>query len=146
MAWQLAFAAISAAGQIMAGRAAQRSAALNAYNMRTEGIMNEAMARQQANARLEEYDMATSANLAFFASQGRDIGSDQSVKAFLEKQKQLVGKDVGRMDDQSYMELLKSRSAAGAEKTRGRVARTASLFSAIGTIGEGIQRYQQTKT
>ena len=144
--WQLAFAAISAGGQIMAGKAARDAARLTAYNIETEKIANSAMAAQQANARREEYELATSANLAQFAAQGRDIGSDRSVQAFLERQKEIVGKDIGRIGTQVQMENLKLGSEAAQERLRGSTAYTSSVFSAIGTIGEGIQRYQQTRT
>lgn len=144
--WQLAFAAISAGGQLMAGKASRDAARLTAYNIETEKIANSAMATQQANARREEYDLATSANLAQFAAQGRDIGSDRSVQAFLERQKEIVGKDIGRLGTQVQMENLKLGSEAAQERLRGSTAYTSSVFSAIGTIGEGIQRYQQTRT
>mgnify|MGYP000583783720 CR=1 FL=1 len=144
--WQLAFAAISAGGQLMAGKASRDAARLTAYNIETEKIANSAMATQQANARREEYDLATSANLAQFAAQGRDIGSDRSVQAFLERQKEIVGKDIGRIGTQVQMENLKLGSEAAQERLRGSTAYTSSVFSAIGTIGEGIQRYQQTRT
>ena len=144
--WQLAFAAISAGGQLMAGRANRDAARLTAYNIETEKIANSALATQQANARREEYDLATSANLAQFAAQGRDIGSDRSVEAFLRRQKEIVGQDIGRIGTQVQMENLKLRPEAAQERLRGSTAYTSSVFSAIGTIGEGIQRYQQTRT
>lgn len=144
--WQLAFAAISAGGQLMAGKASRDAARLTAYNIETEKIANQALATQQANARREEYDLATSSNLAQFAAQGRDIGSDRSVQAFLERQKEIVGKDIGRIGTQVQMENLKLGSEAAQERLRGSTAYTSSVFSAIGTIGEGIQRYQQTRT
>ena len=130
----------------MAGKAARDAARLTAYNIETEKIANSAMAAQQANARREEYELATSANLAQFAAQGRDIGSDRSVQAFLERQKEIVGKDIGRIGTQVQMENLKLGSEAAQERLRGSTAYTSSVFSAIGTIGEGIQRYQQTRT
>jgi hypothetical protein len=142
--WQLAFAAISAGGQLLAGRESKFAAQMNAYNMKTESIQNQALAVQQANARREEYDLATAANLATFAAQGRDIGSDRSVAAFLERQKEIVGQDIGRIQTQSQMETLKMRSAALSERYAGETARRSSVFSAIGTIGQGIYDYQTT--
>ena len=142
--WQLAFAAISAGGQLLAGRESKFAGEMTAYNMKSESIANQAMAIQQANARREEYDLATAANLATFAAQGRDIGSDRSVAAFLERQKEIVGQDIGRIQTQSQMETLKMRSAALSERYAGETARRSSVFSAIGTIGQGIYDYQTT--
>ena len=97
---------------------------------------------QQARARKEEYDLATSANVAAFSAAGRD---DRSVQAFFEKQEELVGQDLGRIARQQSIESMKSEMAAMAEKRRGRNAYTASLFNAAGTIGQGIYQYQTTR-
>ena len=77
--WQLIAAGIGAAGQIAAGVGAQREAELTAFNIGTEKKLNRVQAQQQALARQEEYDLATSANVAAFAAMGRDITSDRSV-------------------------------------------------------------------
>lgn len=151
MAWQLAAAAIglgtsllSAYGQMQAGKLQARAAEIDAYNKETEAIQNQALATQQANARREEYDLATSANIAQFAAMGRDIGSDKSVAAFLERQKEIVGKDIGRIGTQAQMENLGLRFAAAGDRFRGRAAYQASVYSAIGTIGQGLHSFAST--
>lgn len=150
MAWQLALAllstGISAYGQMQAGKATAQAAMTDAYNMETEAIQNQTLAIQQANARREEYDLATSANIAQFSAQGRDIGSDRSVQAFLERQKEIVGKDIGRIQTQTQMENLKMRGAAAGERLRGYTARRASIYSAVGTVAQGLYQYSQSKT
>ena len=98
-----------------------------------------------SRARRDEYDLATSTNIAAFSAAGRDVGEDRSVQAFLERQKELVGQDIGRIARQESMEGMKAELAAMAERRRGREAFTASLFSAIGTGAEGIYRYQSTR-
>ena len=138
----LAMSAISAVGQVAAGMGAQQEAQLNAFQMETQKKQNKAAALQQARARREEYDLATSANIAAFAASGRDIGADRSVEAFLERQKQIIGQDVGRIDQQAQLENSRLSLAAMTERRRGRNALYSSLFSAVGTVGEGYYKYK----
>ena len=118
--------ALNVFGQISAGQAAKEAADLNAFNIKTDKVLNEAQAMQQARARKEEYDLATSANIAAFYAAGRDVGSDKSVQAFLERQQELVGDDIGRIARQKNMNAMKAEMQAMAEKRRGRNAYTAS--------------------
>jgi hypothetical protein len=143
--WQLIAAGVGAAGQIAAGQAQQQASQLNAFNIKTDKKLNKVQALQQARARQEEYDLATSANVAAFAAAGRDVGSDKSVQAFLERQEELVGEDIGRIARQESIQGMKSEMAAMAEKRRGRNAYVSSLFSAAGTISQGIYKYQMTR-
>jgi hypothetical protein len=143
--FQLIAAGMSAVGQIAAGQAAKEASDLNAFNIKTDKVLNETQAIQQARARKEEYDLATSANIAAFYGAGRDVGSDKSVQAFLERQQELVGDDLGRIARQKNMDAMKAEMAAMAEKRRGRNAYTSSLFNAAGTIGQGIYQYQTTR-
>ena len=137
--------AISVFGDLYAGQAAKETADLNAFNIETEAELGKAQAMQMAQARMDEYESASSANLASFAASGRDIGSDRSVKAFMDKQKEIIGKDIGRMGTQSQMELIKGRQQAAAERTAGRAAKTASLFSAASKATSGLANYQTAK-
>lgn len=142
---QLIAAGIGAVGQIAAGAAQKKAAELNAFQIKTDKVTNKAQALQMSRARRDEYDLATSTNIAAFSAAGRDVGEDRSVQAFLERQKELVGQDIGRIARQESMEGMKAELAAMAERRRGREAFTASLFSAIGTGAEGIYRYQSTR-
>jgi len=141
----LASAGLSAGAQIAGGIGARRTAQLNAFNMETEAKLNKAQAMQMAQARMDEYEMASSSNIAAFAAAGRDIGSDRSVKAFMERQKEIIGKDLGRMDTQAQFEQVQSRQQAAGERRAGRDAQTASLFSAADTLSSGIYKYQTAK-
>ena len=137
--------ALNVFGQISAGQAAQEAAKLNAFNIKTDKEINKVQAMQQARARREEYDLATSSNIAAFYAAGRDVGSDKSVQAFLERQKDIVGSDLGRIARQQNIQGMKSEMAAMAEKRRGRNAYTSSLFSAAGTVAQGLYQYETTK-
>lgn len=154
--WQIlaaGAAGLSAVGQIAAGRAQQQASQLNAFNIKTDKKLNKVQALQQARARQEEYDLATSANIAAFAAAGRDVTADvgfaqqqdKSVQAFLQRQEELVGEDIGRIARQESIQGMKSEMAAMAEKRRGRNAYVSSLFSAVGTIGQGIYQYDTTR-
>ena len=137
---------VSAVGQISAGMAAQQEAQLNAFQMQTQKKENQVTAMQQARARREEYDLATSANIAAFAAQGRDIGADRSVEAFLRRQEEVVGQDIGRIARQTRAEDLRADMMAMAEKRRGRNALYSSLFSAVGTMAEAGYQYKKVQT
>ena len=127
----------------MAGIGAQKEAELNAFNIQTQKIQNKTQAMQAAQARREEYDLATASNIATF-SKATDLSS-RSVQAFLERQKEIVGKDITRISQQSRAEDLAADMRALAERRRGRNAFYSSLFTAAGTIGEGLQQAKQTK-
>ena len=136
---------LSAGGQIAGGIGARKTAELNAFNMETEAKLNKAQAMQMAQARIDEYDSASSSNIAAFAAAGRDIGSDRSVKAFMDRQKEIIGKDLGRMDTQAQFQQVQLRQQAAGERRAGRDAQTASLFSAADTLSSGIYKYQTAK-
>ena len=139
---QLIAAGIGAVGQIAAGQAQKQASELNAFQIETDKEMNKVQALQASRARREEYDLATSANLAAFAAQGRDIDADRSVERFLREQKKLVAQDVGRIDQQAQLENSRLTLAAMTERRRGRNALYSSLFSAVGTVGEGYYKYK----
>jgi hypothetical protein len=137
--------AISSVGSIIGGIGAKNEAKLNAFNIETDKKLNQAQAAQMANARKEEYDLATSSNIAAFSAAGRDIGSDRSVKAFLDKQKEIMGKDVGRIQTQTRIEDLKSTQQAAAVRREGQQALIGSLFDAASTSAKGYSYHLQAK-
>lgn len=141
----LASAGVAAAGQAAAGRAAEEEAKLTAFNIGTEKEMNKVQAMQAAQARREEYDLATSTNIAAFAAMGRDIGSDRSVEAFLERQKEILGQDVGRIQQQAQFQNLSADMRASIERLRGANERRAANIRAAGTLIKGVSAYAQTR-
>ena len=141
----LAASGVAAAGQVAAGRAAEEEAKLTAFNIGTEKEMNKIQAMQAAQARREEYDLATSTNIAAFAAMGRDIGSDRSVQAFLERQKEILGQDVGRIQQQAQFENLSADMRASIERLRGANERRAANIRAAGTLIKGVSAYAQTR-
>tara|TARA_R110000868_G_scaffold125549_2_gene331731 strand:+ start:3034 stop:3516 length:483 start_codon:yes stop_codon:yes gene_type:complete len=149
----LFFTGVSVVGQIMAGIGAQREAELNVFNMETSKKLDQVEAMQVAAARKEEFDFATSANIAALAATGRDIGDSyaipgkgkESVDAFLSKQKDVAFDDLTKIQKQSYLNDLRAEMEKGAERRRGKNARTSSLFRAMGTLGEGLSSAKDVK-
>ena len=138
-------AALNAGGQLITGISGKQGTRLNAFQFGTEDKLNKVLAMQQAQVRREEYDLATSANIAAFAATGRDVSTDRSVEAFLARQKEILEKDTSRIDQQAQFQSMKTSLGQMTERRRGRNALYSSLFSAAGTAGETIYRLDKTK-
>jgi len=138
--------AVSAFGQLQAGKAQQRAAQLNAFNIETERERSKAEARQRHNDRLEQYRSNMSANIAAFAASGRDIGTDRSVGAFLQRQKEIAASDTVRSDFMGQAAAAKLTAEAAATRAEGRAAMTAARIGAFTSLANGIYRYNQIKT
>lgn len=141
----LASTAISAGGQLLAGKQAKDAAQLNAYNLETERTVSKAEALQRHNDRLEQYRANLSSNIASFAAMGRDVGSDRSVAAFLERQKQIASSDTTRSDFMGMMESMKLTSQAAAVRAEGRAQQQSAIIGAFTTLGQGLYQYSQVR-
>jgi hypothetical protein len=137
--------AMSAAGQFAAGKAARKAGELNAYNINTDRVRSKAEALMRHNDRLELYRSNLSANLASFAAQGRDIGGDRSVAAFLERQKQVAVDDTKRSDFMGAAEAAKMMQQATAERIEGRARQQAATIGAFTTLASGLYQYNLIK-
>jgi len=137
--------AISAIFQLYGGISAKKTAELNAYNIETQRILGEAEASNRSTRRLEEYDANLSANIASFAKSGRDIGgSDRSVKAFLDKQRETAFEDVSDIAFGAQMESLSMRAQAAATRAEGKAKLTSAVVGAFTTAASGLSQYNQT--
>jgi hypothetical protein len=134
---------VSAVVSILGGIGAKKEAELNVFNMETEKVLNKARAMEIAQARREEYDMATASNIAV-QTKFNDITS-RSVQAFLEKQSETMGKDQKAIAKNTFRENLKITLQAAAERRRGRTALASSLLNAATTATEGYVGYQRVK-
>ncbi len=137
--FQLVGAFMSARASIEAGKAKEDAARMDAFNTETEREQGQVLALQHAATRRYEYDIATKTNVAMFAASGRDIGSDRSVEAFLEKQKEIAATDLSRLAEQRRMEASARSREAMALRRGGRNARRASMLKATATMAYGIQ-------
>ena len=142
----LASTAASAYGQLHAGKAQKNAADLNAFNIESERERSKAEARQRSNDRLEQYRSNMSANIASFAASGRDIGTDRSVGAFLQRQKEIAASDTARSDFMGQAQAAKLTAEAAATRAEGRAAMTAAKIGAFTSLASGIYRYGQIKT
>lgn len=142
--FQLIGALVSAAGQAAAGRAAKEAADLDAFNIETQKVMSKAEAIQRHNDRLEQYRYNTKANIAAFSATGRDVGSDRSVSAFLERQKEVATQDTARSDLMGWFEGMKLQQQATATRIEGRARQQAAMIGAFTTMAKGIADYQDS--
>ena len=140
----IAAAGISAVGQILGGIGEKKSADLNAFNIQTDKKLNKVQAMQESEARRADYDLATASNIAAFAAMGR-AQSDNSVQAFLKRQRETFGEDIGRAQMQTAIQSRKSDIAASTERRRGKNTLLASTISAAGTVGQGVMQYESIR-
>jgi len=136
---------VSALGGLMAGNAARQQAELNAYNVETERELGKVEALQRHNDRLELYRNNLSANISAFAAMGRDVGSDRSVGAFLERQKEIASSDTFRSDFMGQANAAKLTAQAGAIRAEGRAQQSAAVIGAFTTLAGGLYKYNQVR-
>ena len=142
----IASTAFSAFGKIMAGNSAKRAAELDAYNIETEREFGKAQAIENRNSRIAEYNFNKSSNIATFAAAGRDVGSDRSVRAFMEKQKEIVGKDLRVSSTMQIMQAGKATAQAAAVRAEGRAAKQSAMLGALTTVASGASQYYNVRT
>ena len=142
----LTLAIFGAFYQRAAGKAQQKAAYLNAYNIETQRKISDTEAKQRNNDRMEQYRSNLSSNIASFAAMGRDIGgADRSVGAFLDRQKKIATDDTARSDFMGMAQGMKLQQQAAATRIEGRARMTAANIAAFTTLVSGINSYNQTK-
>lgn len=139
----LIFSVISAAGQLQAGQAQKEESELNKFNIETDKKFNAVAADQAASLRKQEFDSLMDSNIAAL-SKTREL-TGMTVKNIIEKSKETAFKDIKRIQNQKHWRGIASEMEALAEGRRGRNAKTASLFRATATLGQGISDYQRSK-
>lgn len=142
--FQLISAGIGALGQMAAGQAAQKSAELDAFNTETQRELSKVQTLQRHNDRLEQYRYNVKANISAFYAAGRDVGSDKSVSAFLQRQKEVVAEDTGRSDLMGFFEQMKLQQQATTIRVEGRARKQAATIGAFTTMAQGIADYNST--
>lgn len=136
-------AAASATSKMLGGIGEMEASKLNAFNINTDKKLNKAQAMQQSEARRAEFDAGTASNIAAFAAMGRGQ-SDNSVQAFLARQKEIFGEDLARSETQISIAGKKSDISSATEKRRGRNSLISSTVSALSDVGTGYSQYKQT--
>ncbi len=136
---------VQAGGSLLGGLGAKAGADLNAFSLETEKRMSEAEAIQRNNDRMETFRSNLSANIAAFASQGRDVGADRSVSAFLDKQREIAVSDTARSDFMAMMQGMQLSQKAAATRQEGRASLVAGVTDAFTTMVGAKQRYDRVK-
>ena len=143
--FQMIGTVLSAFSSIQAGAAQRRAEEAQALQYEQEKRQNKIETMQRHNDRMADYDAARAANLAWFTFAGRDITSDRSIKAFMDKQREVAFTDVARSDAQGYAEGAQLALQAQTARMRGRAAARAGVIKGMTTIASGLHKYNLTK-
>ena len=130
---------VQAGAMASAGRAQRKAAELDAFATETEKKRSKVSALQRHNDRLELYRNNLSANLASF--RGRD---DPSVKAFLDRQREIALQDTSRSDLMGMFEQAKLQQQATTIRVEGRAREKAARIKAFTTLMSGMMEFQDT--
>ena len=129
-------AAASATSKMLGGIGANEDARLNAFNTLTDKKLSKVQAMQQAQARRQEYDFATSTNIAALAAlSGRSL-DDKSVQAFLKRSEDQFGKSVKRAQRQITFSGRQSDISAANIRRQGRNTMLSSTVSAATDVAK----------
>lgn len=137
--------AMSAFGQMKAAKSAKLTAQMDAFNLETQKKVGKAQANENAVLRREQYIQNRAANIATFSAAGRDVSNDMSARAFLQKQKETVGKDIKTAARTGLLEANKIQQQAIATRVDGRARAQSATIGAYTTIASGAARYYQVK-
>lgn len=136
---------LSIVSTIAGGRAAKQEAAFNRAQLEFQSKMQKTQAAATANQRLRDFDTAQSQNNAFFAILNRDP-SDRSLKAFMERQKEIAYSDVAAIESQGLIESSQTMRLAALQGIRGSNAIVTSFMNAGSALTTGLYRYHIYKT
>jgi hypothetical protein len=138
---------VSAGASIAGGIGQKKAAELNAFNMETQRVQNDAIAAQRSNDRYEQFKFAESANRALMTgAMGRDLGgADRSVAAFLKRNRETAFQDLDRIETQRQMDALNYQMQAASERRRGRDAMVSGVVDAFTSSTSAMMRYDQIR-
>ena len=136
---------ISVVSSIYSGRAAKRQAQIEQEQRRFQAKLTKIEAAAAANQRLRELDSAQASNIAFAAFMNRDP-SDRSMKAFMDRQKEVAYTDAEMIESTGLIKATQQRMLADAAGVRGRNALIGSYLDAGSAVTSGLWRYEVYKT
>jgi len=122
------------------GKAERQGAELDAFNTETEKKRSKVSALQRHNDRLELYRNNLAANISSF--RGRD---DASVRAFLDRQREIALEDTSRSDLMGMFEQAKLQQQATTIRVEGRAREKAAQIKAFTTLMGGMMQFQDTR-
>ena len=122
--------------KIKAGKAAERTAAQQAKQLQIDRIVSQAQAAQNMTNRYESYEDAMSQSNAIFLG-----GMETAQETFESSQRKILVSDIKTMSTMSTLQSGQSSIASAIEIQRGKNARKASYYQAIGTLGTAAYQY-----
>ena len=138
---------LGAASGLIGAMGQARSAELNAENIETQRIYNDAAAAARASDRYETFKLARSANTALLAAtMGRDTGGeDRSVAAFMRRNKATVARDMGNIEHQRQMESFNYQIQAAGERRRAGDIAMSGMVNAFTSVAGAIMNYEDIR-
>ena len=130
----IASAFVSAMGYQQAGRAAKMEGALTARNIKTQAKIRRLQALQEHNDIMANLQAFKNANATIAGVSGRDIGSDRSYKAILEKAKKDNQTLAQRSNYQNLAEQSKYSQQAVMAVTKANNISRAYRYKAFGSL------------
>tara|TARA_R100001460_G_scaffold5214_1_gene14625 strand:+ start:19263 stop:19697 length:435 start_codon:yes stop_codon:yes gene_type:complete len=127
-------------GQRKAGKAAEQDAQRQAKQMQIEKILGEAQADEQMANRFASYNYAMAESNAMFLG-----GMESAQEAFRASQRKILLKDVSTISGMKTLQSGQATLASSIEIERGKNARKASFFNALGTVGSAAFQYMAIK-
>lgn len=127
-------------GQVKAGKAAERTAAQQAKQLQIDRMVGEAQAAQAMANRYEAYEDAMSQSNAMFLG-----GMEAAQEVFESSQRKILVSDIKTMSTMSSLQSGQSSIASAIEIQRGKNARKASYYQAIGTLGNAAYQFSMFK-
>jgi len=127
-------------GQRKAGKAAEKDAQRQAKQMQIEKILGEAQADEQMANRFASYNYAMAESNAMFLG-----GMESAQEAFRASQRKILLKDVSTISGMKTLQSGQATLASSIEIERGKNARKASFFNALGTVGSAAFQYMAIK-
>lgn len=138
-------AGVSAFSSIAAGKEQARQGELASRSALAQRDIERAGGREQMATFLDNVAWNVSANEAAFSVMGRDIGSDMSIKAYMDEQRRTAVDDAGatarNMENVANQRTLNALSA----QARGQSAMAAGIAKGMGTIISGLSNYAQVQ-
>ena len=127
-------------GQRKAGKAEEKDTQRQAKQMQIEKILGEAQADEQMANRFASYNYAMAESNAMFLG-----GMESAQEAFRASQRKILLKDVSTISGMKTLQSGQATLASSIEIERGKNARKASFFNALGTVGSAAFQYMAIK-
>lgn len=136
---------LSVMSSLQQGQAAKRQARYQEQQYRIQMEQEKLATLQRMNDRNEELLANEKVNRAFvFAKLGRDP-SDRSFRAFMQKQRNLAGEDLDRLQTQHVQTIGNLKTSIGLARSTAKNAMTGALLGAGGAVASGLFKYYEYK-